>query len=150
MEPSILNINSRTRYGLLALIDLAENGTDEFVTAQDVAERKEIPPKFLGQILASLVRAGLVRGRRGASGGYKLGLSPHALTIDRALLALGTEGPSARCIYGVNRSTCTLPARQDKCDGIGPAEEAAMNVLASTTLADMCPGYVATTATYQI
>lgn len=146
----MLNINSRTRYGLLALIDLAEHGVDDFVTAHDVAIRKEIPPKFLGQILASLVRAGLVRGRRGSSGGYKLGLSPHALTMDRALLALGSERVSARCIYGVERSTCTLPARQEKCDGIGPAEEAAMKVLSSTTLADMCPGYAATTATYQI
>ncbi len=146
----MLIVNARTRYGLLALIDLAEHGVDDFVTAQDVASRKQIPPKFLGQILASLVRAGLIEGRRGSSGGYKLGFSPHALTIDRALLALGAEEASARCIYGVDRSTCTLPARQDKCDGIGPAEEAAAKVLASTTLADMCPGYAANTATYQI
>ncbi|MCY3802464.1 MAG: Rrf2 family transcriptional regulator [Chloroflexi bacterium] len=146
----MLNVNSRTRYGILALIDLAENGTNYYVTAQQIADRKNIPAKFLGQILASLVQAGLVIGRRGASGGYRLGISPHALTMDRALTILGADGPSARCIYDVDRSTCTLPARQGKCDGIGPAEDAAMKVLASTTLADLCPGYAATSATYQI
>lgn len=146
----MLNVNSRTRYGILALIDLAEHGIDYYVTAREIADRKDIPAKFLGQILASLVQAGLVTGRRGASGGYRLGVSPHTLTMDRALIILGAEGLSARCIYGVDRSTCTLPARQEKCDGIGPAEEAAMKVLASTTLADLCPGYAATAATYQI
>lgn len=146
----MFNVNSRTRYGLLALIDLAVNSVHKFVTAQDVAERKHIPPKFLGQILASLVQAGLVEGRRGSSGGYMLAVSPHTLTIDRVLAALGAEGPSQRCIYDVDRATCTLPYRQDKCDAIGIAEEAAMKVLVSTTLADLCPGPSTTEPVYQI
>lgn len=146
----MLNLNSRARYGILALIDLAEHGEDEFVTAQAVAVRKNIPPKFLGQILSSLVQAGLVKGRRGSSGGYKLAVSPYALTLDRALVALGMEGPSERCIYDVRRSTCTLPYRVGACDGLGPAEEAAMRVLESTTIAAMCPGYPRAEPAYQI
>lgn len=146
----MLNFNSRTRYGVLALVDLAEHGTDDFVRAQDIAARKGIPPKFLGQILAALVQSGLVKGRRGSSGGYRLAVSPHSLTLDRALLALGMEAPSARCIYAVERATCTLPYRAGKCDGFGPAEEAAMRVLASTAIADMCPGYPEAEPAYQI
>ena len=146
----MLSLTSRTRYGLLALIDLAEHGVDGFIKSRDVASRKEIPPKFLGQIFPSLVQAGLVVAQRGARGGYKLALSPHLLTIDRALLALGATGPSTHCLYGVERSTCTLPARNDKCDGIGPVQETAMRMLSRITLAEMCPGYAPTAANYDI
>ena len=146
----MLRLNSRARYGLLALVALAEDGGDEFVGAQELARRRSIPPKYLGQILALLVQAGVVAGRRGSGGGYKLAVSPFAITLDRVLLALGASDISPRCIYGVDRGTCTLPYRQAKCDGIGPAEEAAMAVLASTTLADMCPGYAKDEPSYQI
>ena len=36
----MLNVNSRTRYGILALIDLAEHGMNYYVTAQQIADRR--------------------------------------------------------------------------------------------------------------
>ena len=146
----MLRISARARYGVLALVDLGENGTSTYVRAQDIAKRKDIPPKFLGQILAALVQAGIVIGRRGASGGYRLAHSPASLTMDQILETLGMDPPSERCIYGVERASCTLPQRLDKCDGIGPAEEAAARQLASTSLADLCHGYSDSEAAYQI
>lgn len=146
----MLRISARARYGVLALVDLGENAAESFVRAQDIAERKDIPPKFLGQILAALVQAGVVTGRRGASGGYRLTQAPASLAMDRILHILGSDLPSDRCIYGVERSTCTLPQRLDKCDGIGPAESAASAVLANTSLADLCHGYAGGESAYQI
>ena len=146
----LLRISARARYGVLALVDLGQHATESFVRAQDIAERKDIPPKFLGQILAALVQAGVVTGRRGASGGYRLTQAPASLTMDRVLQILGAEPPSDRCIYGVERATCTLPQRLDKCDGIGPAESAATERLVNTSLADLCSGYGGGEAAYQI
>ena len=137
----MLRMNARIQYGVLALVDLAENNGSGYVRSQDIATRKDIPPKFLGQILATLVQAGIVAGRRGASGGYRLAQAPASLSLSHILKILGLDGPSKRCIFGVERAACTLPQRLQDCDGIGPAEEAAAEKLAAIYLSDLCRGY---------
>ena len=137
---------------MLALVDLAEHKGSSYVRAQDIAMRKDIPPKFLGQILNTLVRAGIVAGRRGAHGGYRLAQTPTSLSMNHILNTLGLEGPSERCVFGVERAACTLPQRLQDCDGIGPAEEAAVEKLATICLSDLCRGYTTSAAAsaYQI
>ena len=148
----MLRIYARIQYGVLALVDLAEHKGSSYVRAQDIAMRKDIPPKFLGQILNTLVRAGIVAGRRGAHGGYRLAQTPTSLSMNHILNTLGLEGPSERCVFGVERAACTLPQRLQDCDGIGPAEEAAVEKLATICLSDLCRGYTTSAAAsaYQI
>ena len=148
----MLRINARIQYGVLALVALAEHKGSSYVRAQDIAMRKDIPPKFLGQILNTLVRAGIVAGRRGAHGGYRLAQTPTSLSMNHILNTLGVEGPSERCVFGVERAACTLPQRLQDCDGIGPAEEAAVEKLATICLSDLCRGYTTSAAAsaYQI
>ena len=148
----MLRINARIQYGVLALVDLAEHKGSSYVRAQDIAMRKDIPPKFLGQILNTLVRAGIVAGRRGAHGGYRLAQTPTSLSMNHILNTLGLEGPSERCVVGVESAACTLPQRLQDCAGIGPAEEAAVEKLATICLSDLCRGYTTSAAAsaYQI
>lgn len=71
-------ITKKTEYAIRALWELAnENG--HLATAEEIARRQCIPPKFLPQIISELSRAGLLLTVRGYSGGIRLG--PHAREI---------------------------------------------------------------------
>ena len=68
-----MNISSRCEYACRAIIELALNeGSDQPVAAPAIAEKRNIPGKYLVHILIQLKRAGLVRSVRGAQGGYML------------------------------------------------------------------------------
>tara|TARA_Y100000590_G_C15638166_1_gene983837 strand:+ start:391 stop:777 length:387 start_codon:yes stop_codon:yes gene_type:complete len=128
----MLSLNARTNYGLLAVVDLAQNSSNKLVRAKDIADRKQIPPKYLGQILATLVRAGLVTGKRGANGGYKLAIPSTELTMDRVLFALGPI-PSSSAISVITA-----------------AQQAAINTLSQTTLATAAMDFETEPSSYQI
>lgn len=82
-------LSSRERYGLRALLDIAQNGTYEPVQTRAIAARQNIPEQYLNQLLLSLKRAGVVRSQRGASGGYRLSRPPQEVSLAEALMALG-------------------------------------------------------------
>ncbi len=51
-----MRISTKGRYALRVMIDLAENGKDDFVKLQELAEREGISEKYLEGILGALVR----------------------------------------------------------------------------------------------
>jgi Rrf2 family protein len=65
-------LSQKAKYALRALLVLAEEGDDKPVLIADIAERHNLPKKFLEQILLDLKHHGLVQSRRGRSGGYSL------------------------------------------------------------------------------
>ncbi|MCA1726613.1 MAG: Rrf2 family transcriptional regulator, partial [Actinobacteria bacterium] len=56
----MLKVSQRTEYAIRAMVDLAQQGSAGMVPARAIAERQQIPLRFLEQQLASLVKAGLV------------------------------------------------------------------------------------------
>jgi Rrf2 family protein len=94
-EPSdngAVHISARTDYALRALLILAASEPDA-VTGQVLAERQALPTKFLEAILADVRRAGLVRARRGAQGGYALARPASEITVGEVVRAV--DGPLA-------------------------------------------------------
>jgi len=65
-------LSQKAKYALRALLVLAEAGDDRPVLIAHIAERHNLPKKFLEQILLDLKHHGLVQSRRGRSGGYSL------------------------------------------------------------------------------
>ena len=78
-------ISTRGRYALRVLVDLAEQGTDDFVPLNEIAERQGISVKYLEIILKTLVQNGLLKGHRGKGGGYKLTRKPEDYTVGEIL-----------------------------------------------------------------
>lgn len=76
-----MKLTARSEYALLALIHLARQDPDEIVSADSIARAKEIPPKFLEQILLTLKRARYLRSTRGQCGGYQLAKPADAVTL---------------------------------------------------------------------
>ena len=66
-----MRLSARVDYALRATAELAVGG-DRPVTAVQLAEAQQIPPKFLENILSQLRRSGLIRSQRGPEGGYWL------------------------------------------------------------------------------
>ena len=68
-----VRLSRKSEYALLALIDLArQHEKTRFQKIVEVAERNDIPKKYLEQIFLQLKGAGYVRSIRGAQGGYEL------------------------------------------------------------------------------
>lgn len=85
-----MKVSARGRYAVKLMLDLAMYQNGEPVKGKDSARRQGIPVKFLEQIVAQLLGAGLIRSVRGANGGYLLSKSSEQCTMADILRV--TEG----------------------------------------------------------
>jgi Rrf2 family protein len=76
-----LRISSKAEYGILALIDLSVHADTGPTKIREIAERQDIPKKYLEQVLLDLKRGGLVGSNRGKNGGYYLAEDPEEITL---------------------------------------------------------------------
>lgn len=67
-----MKLTMRSEYALLALVYLARQPQDEFISIDNIAKAQGIPPKFLEQLMLALKRAHLLRSSKGQHGGYTL------------------------------------------------------------------------------
>lgn len=75
-------VTARAEYACLAMLELAVRyGDPKPVRLADVADKHEIPQRFLVQILLQMKAAGLVSTTRGSSGGYQLAKRPDSITL---------------------------------------------------------------------
>jgi Rrf2 family transcriptional regulator, iron-sulfur cluster assembly transcription factor len=87
-----MRLSTKARYGLRALCHVANRG---YASAQVIADRQAIPSRYLEEIIAELRKAGLVVGKRGPRGGYRLAKPPHEIAVADVLHALSsTAGTS--------------------------------------------------------
>jgi Rrf2 family cysteine metabolism transcriptional repressor len=85
------HVSTRGEYGMRLMVDLARHFGEGAVSLHAVATREQLPEAYLEQLVASLRKAGLVQGKRGAGGGYTLSRAPSAITAGDIVRAL--EGP---------------------------------------------------------
>ena len=93
-----MRISTKGRYALRVMIDLAENGKDDFVKLQELAEREGISEKYLEGILGALVRGKLLAGARGKAGGYKLNCEPTECSVWQILSLVETSVAPVACL----------------------------------------------------
>jgi Rrf2 family transcriptional regulator, cysteine metabolism repressor len=85
------HVSTRGEYGMRLMVDLARHWGAGTVSLHAVASREDLPEAYLEQLVASLRKAGLVQGKRGAGGGYMLARDPRSITAGDIVRAL--EGP---------------------------------------------------------
>lgn len=107
-----MKLSTRGRYGLRAMIDLAQTNDPGPVTTHAIAERQGISERYLEQLMVPLKRAGLVKSIRGSQGGYILGRKAGEITAGDIIRVL--EGPIApvECVSETNPEICD---RSDYC-----------------------------------
>ncbi len=76
-----MRVPQRLDYALRALVLLALQPEGDYVPAGDLAERLTLPRRFVEQQITALARAGIVRCRRGATGGCALARPARDVTV---------------------------------------------------------------------
>ncbi|HEY0541759.1 MAG TPA: Rrf2 family transcriptional regulator [Actinoallomurus sp.] len=85
-----MRLSARVDYALRAAAELAVGG-ERPITAVQLAEAQQIPPKFLENILSQLRRSGLIRSQRGPEGGYWLARPASEIFLADVIRAI--DGP---------------------------------------------------------
>lgn len=131
-----MRFSAKSEYALLALIDLAQRGSDALVSVREIAESQCIPARFLEQVFASLRRAGIVSAVRGAKGGYGLGRTADLITVLEIVEAV--EGPLRPTLCdGTRDATCPRGMSCAAGDVWERASDALREVFHSATLAEV-------------
>lgn len=90
-------LTNKAKYGLRAMCALASLPQGERLQAHAIADRANVPGKFLETILVDLRRAGYVESHRGQLGGHSLAKPADAIMVGDLIRAI--DGPLApvRC-----------------------------------------------------
>jgi Rrf2 family protein len=111
-----MKLSKKGEYALRALIDLgiAQEVGRELVQVTELAASKQIPLKFLEQIMVEFRTAGWVESRRGKFGGYRLTIPARTLPI--GLIVRTIDGPLAPigCVSQTAYERCSCPD-EDHC-----------------------------------
>ena len=91
-------LTKKGKYGLKALIALARLPAGETAFSGEIALANQIPKKFLDTILLELRNAGIVRSRKGPTGGYSLSRPASEIRIGHAIRVI--DGPLAHLPSG--------------------------------------------------
>jgi Rrf2 family protein len=86
----MFTLTRKTDYAIIALSHMARDPEGVF-TAREIAERYQMPPSLLMNVLKTMCQGELVRSIRGAKGGYTLAMPAARLTLADIIAVV--EGP---------------------------------------------------------
>jgi len=131
-----MKLSTRTRYGIRAILELAQNHGKGPLQIKVIAHRQDISIKYLEQLMAILRSAGFIRSIRGPKGGYVLAKAANEIKLSDVFRAL--EGPSAITVECLeDESYCARVADCVTRQVWAQMQEAIMAVLESLTLQDL-------------
>lgn len=108
-----MKISTKGRYAVRIMIDIARH-SGETVPLKDVSDRQNISLKYAEQIVNALSKAGCLRSKRGAMGGYMLTHSPEEYNVGDILRAAEGSLAPVECLEG-DKNMCL---RADKCSAL--------------------------------
>ena len=136
-------LSQKAKYALRALLMLAEREPGRLVMVSEIAERENVPRKFLELILLDLKKQGVLVSQRGRGGGFALARPPEQITFGQVVRL--TDGPIAplpcasvtgyrRCNDCPDERTCAIRLVMRR------VRDAMAEILDHTTLADAVGG----------
>jgi len=130
-----MKVSAKTEYACIAMLELAaQYGSGEPVRIRRIAERHDVPPRFLVQILLQLKGVGLVSSVRGAAGGYLLVKPPEEVSLGRVMEVI--DGSADDDGHSTSASP-TSPAVKVLSQAWREITEVERRMLAEITLADL-------------
>src|SRR5262249_6614097 len=92
-----MQLSTKGRYAVMAMVDLAENGDELSLPLAMIADRQHISIAYLEQLFMKLRRAGLVSAVRGPKGGYRLARKADEISIAAIMNAADEPVRMNRC-----------------------------------------------------
>jgi Rrf2 family cysteine metabolism transcriptional repressor len=126
-----MQISTKGRYALRAMVDLGLHIDRGPVLRKDIAERQEISSDYIGHLFAKLRKAGFVESIKGPGGGYVLARDADEIRVGDIIRAV--EGPIAlvQCVGCHRMDGCVTHPLWKKLS------ESVADVLDSVTLKDL-------------
>ncbi len=84
-----MRITTKGRYGLRAILKLAEQEDGKPVSISSIAAEEDISPEFLEQIFYKMKKSGIIKSTRGPGGGFSLSRPVDQITIEDLLISVG-------------------------------------------------------------
>jgi len=102
-----MRLSNRTDYALRALFTLVESADKELVSTRKLAERNDIPKKFLEQILMEMKAQGWIESVTGKLGGYRLAKPSNAITMGEVIRHFDGNLAPIACVSSTGYKYCT-------------------------------------------
>lgn len=134
-----MKLPTQIRYGTRALFYMAFHKGGGYTQTKEIAEKEEIPARYMEQIFQRFKKAGLVGSMRGPTGGYYLLRRPEEITVGDIVRAIiGSDLELVPCSERRSKNTCR---RREICVAAEIWEKASklvMDYFNSLTLQDIC------------
>lgn len=101
-----MKISTKGDYAARAVQELSAHYNKGVLQIEEIAQKQDIPVRYLEQLLLILKRAGYLESKRGVKGGYSLAKPPHLITLGEIIRLM--EGPPAPIF-------CVDPTSREKC-----------------------------------
>jgi len=92
-----MKLTAKGRYAVMAMADLASNANTEAINLREISLRQNISLAYLEQIFIKLKNKKLVRGIRGATGGYTLERPASEIKLSHIISAVDEEVKMLNC-----------------------------------------------------
>jgi len=107
-----MRLSKKGEYAVRALVEIGFESAlrpNSLIQILTVAQRTNIPEKFLEQILLALRNGGVLKSKRGVEGGYSLAKAPGEITLGEVVRLL--DGPLAPipCVSLTAYEPCSCP-----------------------------------------
>jgi Rrf2 family protein len=107
-----MRLSKKGEYAVRALVEIGFEShlrPKNLIQISTVAQRTNIPEKFLEQILLALRNGGVLKSKRGVEGGYSLAKAPDDITLGEVIRLL--DGPLAPipCVSVSAYEPCSCP-----------------------------------------
>ena len=127
-----MRLSKKGEYAVRALVEIgfeSHRRPHNLIQISTVAQRTNIPEKFLEQILLALRNGGVLKSKRGVEGGYSLAKDPAEITLGEVIRLL--DGPLAPipCVSKTSYEPCSCPD-QESC-GLHIAMQQVRDAIAS-------------------
>jgi Rrf2 family protein len=125
-------------HSIRALVCLARLPRGVYAGAGTLAREIDAPPNYLGKLLQTLARAGLVESRKGLRGGFRLARDPAEISLYEVIEPIEHVSRWEGCFLGgapcSDKDPCVMHERW------GSLRDAYLQLLSDTKVADLVTG----------
>lgn len=101
----MLQLTRDGEYAVRAVLYLASQPEGKVSLVNEISEAQDVPRSYLSKIMQHLTKAGLVRSRRGAKGGFILARPANEITLRETIEAI--EGPIHLNVCLIKKGECS-------------------------------------------
>ena len=122
-------------HAIHAICALARTQDGEWVGTRTLAEEIGAPKNYLGKLLQTLARQGLVESQKGLGGGFRLALNASSITLMDVVERIDQVERWSQCFLGLPQCSSDNPcAVHDKW---GEMRDGYLSLLRNTSIADL-------------